>query len=437
MKVFERMMVRLKDDLRYSQCSREMNGVLYFLRSILPGKKGSRLMQFVQSYRFARSPLIRKPSLRRIQKQAESRIWRDEKIDWGRYGQTMKQPHLTRTVILKSPGAEGEKGVILLTFEYNWLRLLAGIDDLQELERDYDIIFSTSSSPSAYALLGLALQSLKGTVFVQSNNLGEIADMEAIHPRIKGLPTMPCDWIDPTHFKPLPYDQRDIDILMVAGWAPVKRQWQFYEALKNMPKELKIVMIGQAEGPYDINHARRQAKLFGAPQDIEFHQSMLIEEVALYQCRARVSLIFSRREGCCVAVTESFFADVPVGLMADAHVGSSVYINENTGVKLNRKGDLSHQLIEFLKNAHGYSARKWAQATISYETSTEKLNAFLKRNAEAQGRPWTSDILAFCWRPHPTIRHNPNKESVRYCYEDLHQRYPNVFPEDLIESSYR
>jgi hypothetical protein len=39
-----------------------------------------------------------------------------------------------RTVVLKEPSTDGEKGVILLTFEYNWLKLLDGIRDFRWLE---------------------------------------------------------------------------------------------------------------------------------------------------------------------------------------------------------------------------------------------------------------------------------------------------------------
>jgi hypothetical protein len=437
MKRLQRQIVRWKDDLRYSQFPREILGAANFARSLLPGKKAKRLMQAVQAYRFGQLKPIRGAALRRIQKNAEGRMWRDEKIDWSRFAGTLRKPGLTRSVILKAPGENGEKGAMLLTFEYNWLRLLAGISDITALEERYDIVFSTSSSPSAYALLGLALQSLKGRVFVQSCNFGEIADMEAIHPRIRCLPMMPCDWIDPALYEPLPRSPRDIDFLMVAGWAPVKRQWQFYQALKDMPRDLRVVMIGQAEGPYDIEHARRQSRLFGARQDIEFHQSMLIEDVAKHQARAKTSLIFSRREGCCVAVTESFFADTPVGLLSDAHIGPLAYINDKTGLRLNRKGDLSRELMSFLDKSDDFSAREWAEKNISNEVSAEKLNSLLRENAEHEGRPWTKDILTPCWRPHPTIRHNPEAESLRHCYVDLHHRYPDVFPVNLLEESYR
>jgi len=430
--LIDKTRVRFHDWLHYSRFPREVLGVLHFLKSKLTTDPVLKIERSIQAYRFSSFSAIRTPALKAFSPIADKPIWREEKIGWGRYTEQLRDPKLTRTVIVKAP-SDGEKGVMIVTFEYNWLRLLAGVPDLHRLEEEYDIIFSTSSSPSSYALLGLALASLKGTVFVMACNFSEISDIEAIHPRLKCLPMLPCDWLEPSLFKPRPFAERDVDILMVAGWAPVKRQWQFFEALKNMPAELRIVMIGQAEGRYDIDHARRSAKLFGAKQKIEFHQSLTIDEVAEYQSRSKISLIFSRREGCCVAVTESFLADTPVGLIKDAHIGPKSYINPETGVLLDRKADLSAQLLDFLDKAETFEARSWAIDNISTQSSTAKLEEWLKKD----GRPWTSKLLQPCWRAHPTLNYNEAKESMRPSYDDLHRRYPEVFPADLIDSSYR
>ena len=46
----------------------------------------------------------------------------------------------------------------------------------------------------------------------------------------------------------------------------------------------------------------------GVPQDIELHSNVESHEVSEYLCDARISTIFTKREGSCVAVTESLFA---------------------------------------------------------------------------------------------------------------------------------
>jgi len=438
----ERVKIRLDDTFRYARLVREASGVRHLLISSFSDNPADALFRAVQAYRFAGSRFLKRRARAKIQRYTNTGslpFWRDGQVGWKRYRDHLRDKKLTRTVILKTPGAGGEKGVILSTFEYNWLRLLAGVDSagLRYLDEHFDIIFSTSSSPSSYALLGLALGSLRGTVFVQVCNYEEAPNIEAIDPRIRCVPMLPCDWLEPSLFMPKPVPERQTDILMVAGWAPVKRQWQFFEALSKMPQNLKVVMIGQAEGRYDIGHAKRQARLFGARQNIEFHQSLPIGEVVRHQCDSKISLIFSRREGCCVAVTESFMAGAPVGLIADAHIGPKAYINAETGVLLDRKRDLAGQLMSFLEQSGKYSPRAWAKKEISCHISAKKLNHFLKEHNVKSGRLWTKDIVTPCWHPHPTVAHSERAGELRPCYSDLHQRFPQVFPDNLIDESYR
>ena len=432
-----RFKFRLHDWLYYSRIPREASGLLAHLRSRLPGDPTTRLQHTIASYRFSRIKPIQDYALEELQESMESPTWRAEQVGWDRYQEQLTDPKLSRTVVLKAPGANGEKGVILITFEYNWLRLLAGVPDLSALERDYDLIFSTSSSPTNYQMLALAISSLRGPVYVQACNYDEIQEIEAVHPRLRCLPMLPCDWLEPSLFSPREFADRDIDVLMIANWDLVKRQWHFFEALKSMDPTLRIVMVGQKAGKFDLEFAKTTARLFGAPQQIEFHQSLSIEEVAELQCRSKISTIFSRREGCCVAVTESLFANSPVALLKDAHIGPKSYINSKTGVLLDRRRNVGHQLQAFLERAHEFDARAWALENISTEASTKKLNEFLRAQAEKEGRPWTTDLLAPCWRAHPTLKYNAKAETMRPTYEELHQAYPEVFPEDLMQNSYR
>jgi glycosyltransferase involved in cell wall biosynthesis len=433
----ERFRFRFHDWLYYSRLPREASGLLHFLRGVVTRDTANKLERAIDGYRFSSIPPLKKYALRKIRSHIPDPIWREQKVGWSRYAEQLEDPALTRTVVLKAPGENGEKGAMLLTFEYNWLRLLSAVPDLQKLEEKYDIIFSTSSSPTNYQILALAASSLRGTVFVQSCNYSESADIEALHPRVKCLPMLPCDWIQPGLAKPKPFAERDVDLLMVANWDLFKRQWQFFEALKSLPKNLRIVMIGQPAGRYDIDFARHTSKLFGARQEIEFYQSLTIDEVADYQSRSKVSAIFSRREGCCVAITESLMADTPVAMLSDAHVGPRAYINSQTGVLLKRRRRLGAQLQAFLESAESFQPRAWAEANIAAPISTEKLNRVLRENAEAEQRPWTTDLMEPCWRAHPTLKYNPEMNRLRPTYAALHEEYPQLFPADLIETSGR
>jgi hypothetical protein len=351
----------------------------------------------------------------------------------GDYAGVLARPALDRTIVLKAPGADGEKGVILVMLEPNWLRLIAGCPGLETLDDRFTFVLSTGWSNTDYGPVALAVRSLRGTVFIQACNYGEIPRLEAFSPRIRCLPTIACDWIDPGYYEPRPFHRREIDILMVANWAPFKRHWHLFEGLSRMPRDIRVAMIGQPDGPHTLESVREQARLFGVKQDIEFAECLPIERVAEYQCNSKISIILSRREGCCVAVVESLFADSPVALLRDAHVGPRAYINEQTGMLLEH-ARLDRQLMRFLEAADQCRARDWAMENISCFQSIGKLNTLLRDDALASGRPWTTDLKIPCWRPYPIYANPEDAEAMRPVYEWLSERFPAVFTDQLIDT---
>ena len=434
-----RASIRLKDALRYSAVSARLSFWALRARIWLTGGGRKRTELLLRAYRLAESQGVRTRIRRRLEPflgANGSDFLRAQRIGWARYPQALSSPRVTRTIVLKAPQANGERGVLLVMFEYNWLRLFANVLDLEHLNERFHLVLSTSWSPTDYALLGLALSCVHDTVFVQACNYGEIEAIEAFSPRIKCLPCIACDWINPDFYQPKSMAEREIDILMVANWAPFKRHWQLFDALRRMPKDLRVTLIGQTEGPYTVDYARQQTKLFGVKQDIEFLENVSIDEVTRRQCNSRISLILSRREGCCVAAVESLFADTPLALLRNAHIGPKAYINDQIGVLLNGPR-LDYQLQRFLDTVEKYQPRAWAVKNISCFRSIEKVNAFFERHAQARNLPWTTPLRTPHWRPYPTFVRAEDGAELRPVYEDLHRRYPNVFGADLIETSVR
>jgi len=343
-----------------------------------------------------------------------------------KYPDIEQNPFLNRGIVLKAPRPNGETGIIHLTPEYNWLRLLAAGSAADELTESFTIWLTVSWSPADYHLLGLAASRLRGTLFVSPGNRLESAKLERFHPKIKCVPVIASDWIDPSFFQPKPQNQRQIDVLMVANWAPFKRHWHLFSALRKLPKNLRVTLIGQSDKQYTLEHVQRQMRELGVPQDIRFLQDLSIEEVYACQCDSRVSVVFSRREGSCVVVAESLFADTPVGLLRGARIGSAAYINDRTGVFLDRWKTAS-QLGRFLDDAEHYQPRSWAIENISCSQSLTAVNDIFRSHACAEGRPWTTDMTAFCWKPNPTYLRSGDREKLLPVYHDLQSRYPTAF----------
>jgi len=434
-----RSKVRWVDVVRYSRLLPRIISALIVIRASFTVDRFRRLGFLLKAYRFADAPLLEKMICRGIHdwlQPSRSDRWLALQVGSKGYEHAFSPSTLDRTVVLKGPTADGEKGIILLTFEYNWLKLFARVRDFKWLEEHYDFILSTSWSPSDYGALGLALSRIRGTVFVQSCNYDEIPRFERFSPRVKCLQTLPCDWIDPAFYEPRSHRQRAIDILVVANWAPFKRHWQLFDALRTLPRHLRVTLIGQPEGEHTLERVRHLATSFGVKQDLEFLQSVSIDEVTRRQCDTKISLILSRREGCCVAAVEALFADAPLGMMHDAHVGPRAYINEHTG-RLLRSSRLAYQIEEFLERAASYQPRAWAMRHVSCYQSIKNLNAVLREHAVMSGKPWTQGAAMPCWRPHPTLNYSADAERLRPVYAELHERYPDVFGSDLLQNSFR
>ena len=304
-----------------------------------------------------------------------------------------KECRLPATMVLKAPGANGEKGVLFLANEGQYDLVLAhGVH--AALARDYYCVVASAWSPPAYHKFVRAAESGPDPLFVGISNEDDLAGLEILAPWVQPVPLLSADWLNPDDFHPLPRAERDIDVVMVAGWGSYKRHWLLFEALRHMRRDLRVVLVGANNGARTVEHVKAEARAFGVRQDVEFHTALPVQQVYALQCRARIALQLSVREGSCVAVTEAFFADTPVGMMADAHVGTKRHINAETGVLLRHHG-LARQVEAFLADADRFAPRAWAARTISYHQSCAALNAQLRRHAEATGKPWTRDIAPF------------------------------------------
>jgi glycosyltransferase involved in cell wall biosynthesis len=430
------------DALRYSKRLRQALAWGWFLQGRTSTDACRSAIGLSKSLTLADEGPLQRMVLRAIQRLPgfdDRAPWEKAVREEPRYSRLLREaPELTRSLILKAPAANGEKGVLLMTFEYNWVRLLLGLDESGRrwMDDHYDLVLSTSWSPTDYAVLGLALASLKSNLFVQSCNYDEIDRIEAFHHRLQCLQTLPCDWINPGLYVPKPPEARETDILMVANWGAFKRHWEFFRALRRMSPHLKVVLIGQREPGRSRDSILALARSFGVPQRIEVHESLSIEEVARHQCNAKVSVILSRREGCCVAAVESLFAGCALAMREDAHVGPLAYINEKTGRRL-RPGRIHEDLLLLLQSAKGLQPAHWAREHLANERSHSKLNTLLREAAARAGRPWSRDLAVPQWRPHPTFAKEAEREALRPVYEDLNRRFPTVFSDTLIDDSWR
>jgi hypothetical protein len=437
-----RLLNRYQDSLRYSLRFRCALAQLYACAGLLSPTLTIRCLLTSRALEFTDNAGLRDRLVARLNAWGafeKSDIWLDLARKSPRYqSQFRHKMTLGRSIVLKAPGENGEKGALLLTFEYNWARLFLGLDPagLAWINENFNLVLSTSWSPTDYAMLALALSCVPGRLFVQSCNYEECAFIEALHPRLCCLKTLPCDWIDPTGFQAKSPDKRSIDLLMVANFGQFKRHWEFFEMLSQMPKSLKVVLVGQRSGGRNKAFIERMAREHGVKQQITVYESLDIKDVVTIQSDSKVSIIMTRREGCCVAAVESMMAGCALAMREDAHVGPKAYINNRTGRQL-RPGHLVEDLQRLLDDAHNMDPRAWCLENTCNTLSHLRLNDQLRSYETKEGRLWTKDIITPRWYPHPTFAKVEEQEAMKPIYDKLHQRYPNVFAADLRMESWR
>ena len=108
--------------------------------------------------------------------------------------------------------------------------------------------------------------------------------------------------------------------------------------------------------------------------------------------RAKVQLLWSRKEGANRAIVEALFADVPVIVREGLSYGYRYpYINPQTG-RFATEATLGDALLEVIQCGDRYSPRQWALENMSCQRATEVLAATIRERALADGQRWTTGL---------------------------------------------
>jgi glycosyltransferase involved in cell wall biosynthesis len=362
------------------------------------------------------------PALRRaIERRILERLPRldPRRFDLSRFVPGIADRRLRKAALLKRHVGGNEKGVLFVSFEYEWTKLLSG--DLPAFAERYDLVIAPSWSPPHSLPLYLLAVAHPGPIFSTISNAEDMETLPSISPKFVPIPLYASSWVNPEWFPAAPLT-RDIDVVMVANFAKFKRHHALFAALRTLPRTLRVLLIGQAESNRTASSIRAEADAYGVSDRFELVVDAPHQLVLESFRRARISLVLSRREGSCVVVAESLFADTPVGLLENAHVGSRAFINEHTGRLLSHRG-LGSQLLDFLKRADRYAPRAWAEEHISCWQSTRVLNEQFKRHALDRGHAWTEDLAPLHWRPDPQPANSKDRARLQPAYDDVRARF--------------
>ncbi len=354
-------------------------------------------------------------------------------IDWQRFGPAASRRDLPKAILLKPPVSARERGLLYVTFGEQWLRMLR-TGQAREIAERYDLLLGPTWSPPHDLALLLAARLWPNPVYTLLSNLDDADSIRRMSDRLIPIPLMASSWVNPAAYEPHLGNGKDYEIVMLANFGCVKRHWLLFHALRRLPKRYRVLLMGRLNGGWTEARIHREARMYGVEGRFELRLRASAEAIADGLCRSRVSLIFSRQEGSCIAVAESLLADTPVGLFRDARIGSKAFINDETG-RLLETWDLARQLQDFVESAERYRPRRWALEHISCHRSLDTLNGFLRENTLRQGRPWTQDLTPFFQNDLPRYLTPETAEAMQPWLDDFVSRFGLTIGMPSVQSS--
>lgn len=323
-------------------------------------------------------------------------------------------------IVLKSPG-ERERGVLYLYYSHTY-QIFARFFDLAAIAQRYYVVVEPSWSGYCDPQVLLFTQ-VRDPVFVGAIEPRDEDFVAGLDSNLVVAPFSGNTWVDHRRFVQDPDVEKDVDVVMVSGWAWYKRHWAVFRVLRQLRRRghsLKVALAG-----YPLQTTRSEieqlARHFGVLDQLEIHERVNLDGVSRLYNRAKVNLLWSRREGVNRSIIEGMFCGVPCILRDGFNYGHRYpYINSLTG-RYATEASLADDLIDMVGRHRDYAPRGWVLQHMTCERTTERLNAVIKARALSLGETWTRDLVVKTndldglryWTPEDADRFDADRAYIR------------------------
>lgn len=296
----------------------------------------------------------------------------------------------SRILVVKAASPR-ERGVIVVDYQYVF-PLFAGLFDVDAIGERYEIVLEPSWAGACTAEI-LLFSHMRHPVHVETTEPRDHELLKATQSNLQAVPIAANWWVDP-RMAPVPGSKRDIDVIMVAAWADIKRHWRVFKALSDLRRRghrLKTVLVG-----YRYDRTKQDieglAEHFGIRDQVETYERISQEEVSALLARSKVHVLWSRRECANRAIIEAMLADVPVIVRDGLTFGFKYpYVNEQTGAFVPESG-LAEAILQMIDTRANYSPRAWVLDHMTCVHATRALESHLSHSAASRGEPWTRGL---------------------------------------------
>jgi glycosyltransferase involved in cell wall biosynthesis len=311
-------------------------------------------------------------------------------------------------IVLKTPRLIGdrivEKGVLLLKYTESF-RLFRHTLHLPSVLEHYVLVLEPSWSGFIKSDILYFTQFEGQSIIVMAPEKRDYDFLQTLGTNLIPVSYGCGDWVNPSIFRPLNDQGKCYDAVMIARWAIYKRHHVLFHVLRKLrDPSFKVALVADP-WPANREEVEKLMDVYGVRENIDIFENLRAEEVNKVMNQSKVNLLLSLQEGGNRSLFEGFFADVP-GLALKNNIGiPKDYFTPQTG-KLIEEKNLKSELLYFREHWHNFNPRAWAEANITPEITTTKLNQLLKRLAYQRGEEWTQDLVAKC--NCPNLMYYPN-----------------------------
>src|SRR5262249_6544154 len=140
-------------------------------------------------------------------------------VDWSQFAADFRSGRVYKAAILKPHVGPSEKGVLFISFEGQWVKLLnqANVGDFADR---YTLVISPSSSPHNFINYAFP-KAYPDPIFTLISNPHDRDVLSRVSSRLIVVPLYASHWVNPDLYRPLPKAERPYDLIMVASWGKV------------------------------------------------------------------------------------------------------------------------------------------------------------------------------------------------------------------------
>ncbi|MDI9245576.1 glycosyltransferase [Marinobacter sp. CHS3-4] len=288
-----------------------------------------------------------------------------------------------RSLVLKDPlvdeaGQVKDKGVYLVKFTTTFPDVFHHFE-LKRLQHHFHVVLEPSWAGYCLPEI-LSWSSLSAPVVVEASEPEDRALLESLETNLVPVSFGSGDWVDPQVFRPLEGVEKEYDVIYVANFNSIKRQYVFLKVLRDLMREGVSLRAALVCGEW--GECREEIldliEEFGLSEELRLFENISQSELNVLLNKSKVNVLLSLKEGSNRSLFEGFFAGTP-GIVLANNVGvNKEYFNSQTGACIS-ESDLGETLLFFSENWHTFCPREWAEENISPSKTTDKLASAIRK----------------------------------------------------------